>query len=244
MDNRKSIIDKIAQMQRLSENSGSFENEASVAARKIQELMEKYSISWAEVHQSEAIKQAAEYEQIFAEQSSDFIHGFVKKWHWDLAEIIAQITHTKYFLRGNRWMYFFGVDENAQIASALYAEWVVAIDAAAKDALKKYRAWLVKKFYTGQKNFYTQLPEEYQTKNYRESWIEGCLHAVSMKVIESQSQTKALVLYDEEVEKKYKERYKKMKKAKISNLRGISWRGLFDGREFGSKLNIGAKKLK
>lgn len=240
---RQSIINKIAQMQSLTNDSGAFENEASIAARKIQELMEKYSISWAEVHQSEAIKQSAEYEKVFEDRPAEFIHGFVKKWHWDLARIIARITHTKYYLRGGKYMYFFGVEENAKIAAALYAEWVVTIDAAAKHALKKYRSWLVSKFYTGQKNFYTTLPREYRTDTYRESWIVGCLEGILLNVVQSESKSSALVLYDEEVTKKFHERNPKLKKVNVRQMNMSSMAGYSAGKDFGLNVNLQSKKL-
>lgn len=243
MDNRQSIINKIAKMSKLTENSGAFEGEASNAASMIQTLMEKYAISWQEVHQSEAVKQEAEYERIFDNKGSEFTHGFVKKWNWDLARIIAKITHTKYYLAGGKYMYFFGVEENAQIAAALYTEWVVTIDAAAKHALKKYRSWLVSKFYTGQKNFYTQLPEEYQTKYYRESWIEGCLAGISERVRQEESQSSVLVLYDAEVEKKFRQRNPRLKHVKTHGPSGYSSMGIQHGVEYGRNVNLKAKKL-
>lgn len=241
MDTRQSIINKIAQMQRLTADSGAFEGEVTAAANMINKLMEKYSISWAEIYQDAANKQQVEFQQAFDEKMSDFAIGMVKKWHWDLAGIIAEITHTKYFLRGNKWMTFFGVQENAEVATALYNQWVVAIDIAGKDALKKYRSWLVSKFYTGQKNFYTQLPQEYQTKYYRESWIAGCLAGISKNIVREQQTS--LVLYDAEVEKQYKERYTKMRKAKVNNMKGFSHKGIADGMAYGSSINVGAKPL-
>lgn len=245
MDKSK-LIELILNMGKLADDPAAFENEASVAAAKIRELMTKHSLDWADVHAAQANEQEREYEKAFAHATAEYLYRGIQKWHWQLARIIARITHTKHFAAGN-YMKFFGVSANAETAAALYAQWRANIDELAKKELFRYRMWLQKHYYHGEnkKNFYTRLPPELRTKYYRISWIDGCLKGILQKVIENESKDqKALVLYKEEIDNQFRSHHPKVSLITPKDSKGFSVRGYEDGFSVGSKMDITAKPLK
>lgn len=263
------IIETIAKLSALtSTDSGAFQGEISNASAKIQELMDKYSISWMEINNHRADKQAKEFSNAFDSQTSDFMHKKIQKWHWSLARLIARVTNTKHYSSSTR-MAFFGIDENAQIASALYTLWITNINAMAETALKNHRKEMLKQF-GDRPNFFSSLPTDLQPKYYRSSWIDGCLSAMSNNVREQEvarevAITKerkdsivgtiskeeankiilaptAITLFNRELEIKWKSFSSRFRSvASASSRSGFSNAGYEAGQKAGSAVKIGSK---
>lgn len=243
---KNKIIEMIAKMSALTADSGAFQGEISNASSKIQELMDKYSISWNEVHAHTYDKQSKEYEEAFGDQSSDYMHKQVKKWHWDLARLIARVTHTRQFLSGSRFA-FFGTVENAEIASALYTLWVSNISKMSEDALKVHKREMLKEF-GDHKNFWSSLPYDLQPKNFKPGWIDGCLAGMLKNVAEQEQQrpkeaAASIVLYKKSVDIEYEKISKRFKTARVSRSSGFSNAGYAAGSKVGSSINIASKPV-
>lgn len=249
-EQKDKIIDLISKMSALTAtDSGAFQGEISNASAKIQELMDKYSITWAEVHGKMADKQSKEFEDAFTTQNSDYVHKKVLKWHWKLARIIARVTHTKYYVTRDTTMVFFGTTENASIASSLYTLWVANITKMAKDACEVHRKNMVEE-YGNRPKFWTSLPKELQWRYYFNSWIDGCLDGMNSNVYEQEQHRekeveKAIVLYTRKVEEEWDNFTESMRFKKVNTAGNgssvFSNAGYTSGKTTGSSIKIGSK---
>jgi hypothetical protein len=245
----------------VASDSNAFEGEIANATAKIQQLMLRYSISDYELNMKKADREHADYKKIFKEGASGVKNLRTLKWHWDLASLIATVTNTKYFRRGSwksdiqksaREFYFFGTEQNVQVASQLYTQWITDIANMADAALKARRDELTEKYdnnHVKAKNFWPNLPSEERTLHYRTSWIIGCIQgmreavAVEEKTISKTSST-AIQLYRTEIEKSYEDFSKGFKKINIGGGRGFSFDAYQKGKETGKKINIASKRIK
>lgn len=272
-EKRKKIIDTIAKMQRIANpDSKAFQGEMDNASRMAKELMEKYIITEEELHAAAVEEQIREVEEAYKEYAAEqTIHG-LKQWHWDLARLISRITHTRYYsssYRGTGKMKFFGQETNAEIAAAMYAEWLPTIEHMAYRALVEYARELERKYdykaWERGKNawvaggndrrdypkFQETIPHHERATNFKSSWLTGCLRGMR-EVIDEQERardrqaTSALAVYDQRLADQY-QRWAKaigMRSANIrGNGRGFSEAGYSRGTETGSSINIGAKRM-
>ncbi|MEO6566158.1 MAG: DUF2786 domain-containing protein [Casimicrobiaceae bacterium] len=194
MANEK-ILQIITNLSKLTEDSGAFKEEASSAAAKIQELMEKYAISQMDVDNFRADKQEEEFKVAFKSAEAEYKHKNVQEWEWSLTRLIADITMTRHYITGygshKRYggmarMVFFGVKENAEMASQLYTLWHTNIEVMAEQARWKNVLELKKK-YKGIPKFRHWIAEnrpDEDPRYFRSSWIRGCLRAMRDKVWE------------------------------------------------------------
>jgi hypothetical protein len=272
MTDRNKILEMIAKASRLTEDAGAFQGEASAAAAKIQELMEKYAISQMDIQNYIADKQEKEFKESFESVQSEFQHNNVQEWEWSLARLIADITMTRNYASGigshRRYngkyyakMVFFGAKENAEAAAELYALWHENIERMAEQARRENLKSLKRKYGKMKKlrHFIQDNFPEDDPKYFRASWIRGCLNAMHNKVYEerkareqeretskegSTGSQNAIILYKAEVDKAYTEMAKYgFKKVKTKGSRGFSSEGYRRGQETGSKIRIGSKQL-
>lgn len=257
-DRRKKIMEQIAKLAALANpESNSFENEMKVAASKISELMDKYSITWAEIHAEQADKQDAEFAKAFDINSTEQSFKGMRAWHWRLARIIASITNTRHYATGSAsygWHFtFFGTDDNTRVASMLYDQWVITIALAARKATDKNYSDLVRK-YGNRPRFREWLRFTYpelDTRFFMASWLDGCLSAIATNVREERwakqqqqtAESNALVIFRRELDVRYEAMAKGMKKANISGSSGYSESGYQAGKAFGSSVRIGSKSV-
>lgn len=265
MADRNKIIEMIAKMSRLTEDVGAFQNEASVAAAKIQELMEKYAISQMDVQNFIADKQEKEYKIAFESKMSEFRHKAIQEWEWSLARVIADVTMTRHYSLGGRFV-FFGVPENAEAAVYLYTLWHSNIETMAEKARWENVLALRKKYgkRPALRHWIQENHPEDDPKYFRPSWIRGCLHAMAMNVynerkareeaievdalppgekVQAQANASAIVLYKAEVDKAYEVLSKGFKTINTKGSSGWSSAGYIQGKETGSKIKIGSKEL-
>ena len=253
MDKQK-VIELIAKMSTLTEDSGAFQGEIAAASAKIQQLMDKHAIEWNDIHGYRANKQEKEMSKVFTSKMSDFQHGSLKKWYWQLARVIARATHTRHYSWGKR-MTFFGVEQNAEIASQLYLLWLGNIDQMSKKAKKESFAELRKQYpeliEQYGKNIIGELNRRYPelgTQYFTQSWISGCIAAMNENLREQEVQreevsTNAITLYKEEVDKEYSKMSKGFKTVNTSSSSGFSGIGYAKGREAGSNISLGSKPI-
>ncbi len=176
---KSKVLETIAKLSALSNDSGAFQGEISTATSKIEMLMRKYSISQMEVDGFMADEQEKEMKDAFASVISEFRFRAIKKWHWDLARIISRITYTRHYSTGKR-MTFFGMENNAKVASELYILWLKNIEEVAEDANKKHRRECIKK-YGDRPNFFSWVSDNHpedDPKYFRSSWIQGCINGM------------------------------------------------------------------
>ena len=262
-DARTKIIETIAKLSAMmNPDANAFQGEINNAAAKIQELMDKYSISQAELQAAQVDSSRKDFDQQFATKTAEYTIKGIKAWHWALAKVIAEITHTKNFSRGygtRHHMQFFGESANSEIASNLFAEWVQIIEAMAisatddywKIVMKKYNyaGWLKDKKANGYSDkFMETVPYEERTTYYKISWLDGCVlgikHAVhKQEEKRSQEVSTALVVYEEKVELAYKSLELRFRTVKVNHARGSSNIGRDQGYEAGSKIKIGLNKV-
>lgn len=248
MDKSK-VIEMISKMSALTKDSGAFQGEISNASAKIQELMDKYSITWAEIHSVEADKQSKEYEMAFTSKPSDYSFKKVQAWHWRLAKLIAKVTHTRHYLSGGTIMMFFGTTENCQIAAMLYTLWVTNIKAMSEQATKAHRLKMLRDF-PHRPNFFATLPPEFQLKYYRNSWIAGCLDGMFSNVVVQENSrdvqtSNAIVLFTKEIDRHYKD-FKEAYNFQSVHVKGMSAKsntGYEAGVRTGKNISIGAKPI-
>ncbi len=252
-DNRDKILETLLKMSALTEEgSGAFQGEISAASAKIQQMMDKYSISWAEVHAKQAADQAKEFEKEFAGQPADYVFKSIKKWHWQLAHLIERVTHTRCYSSGWRQAHhilFFGTEENAAAAAQLFALWVVNLEAMSLQSLKEYKRSLLRK-YKDRPNFFSSLPYDEQPKNYRESWVRGCITEMNKNVREQEvarepAVENAIVLFHEELKRQWDKFaadfvYKKTSSRSSSS---TSVAGYTNGQKAGAGITLGSKSI-
>lgn len=256
---RRKILERVVKLSNMvSPDANAFQGEINNAAAKIQELMDKYSISAEDV---EAAKSGADSKQdeAFTEGSGCKIDG-IKPWHWVLANAIARVTHTRHYALTNRttaWMKFFGRGGNSEVASSLFSEWSQVIEAMAESATDDYWKVVMKKYHYAdflkQKKlglthgkFMDSVPYGERTTYYKRSWLDGCVDQI-MQAVREQEKTRtdetstALVIYDEKLTEAYNDFSKNFRSAKsaVRKTRGYSEVGYGAGREAGSTINIG-----
>lgn len=197
MADRTKIIEMIAKMSRLTEDAGAFKGEASAAAAKIQELMEKYAISQMDVNNYLADKSEKEFKQAFTSVASEFKHKNIQSWEWSLARLIADVTITRCYSSGigmsrrygpeyGAHFVFFGAEENAKAATELYALWHENIEKMAEQARWANVLELKKKYghYPKFRHWIKVNRPDEDPQYFRGSWIQGCISAMSQKVWE------------------------------------------------------------
>lgn len=250
-DKREKIIDRIRKMMALTEDSGAFAGEISAASGKIQELMDKYSITEMELLASQDKDSAPQFEAA----CSDAVLFTVVAWHWELAHLIARVTHTKTYMKSiyssdgfvkstekkanktkrphrANTMVFFGDPSNVAVAGMLYLEWLMKLDNLSEEAAKKYSKVERAKYGFA------------DTKAYRRSWIKGCLDGMRATISEqersrSEEMTKAIVLVSRALLEAYS-----IHAAHFSTRRGSSGgrtnsQGFQDGHNVGKGMSLG-----
>lgn len=114
MENREKILKKIENLLALAGNNPS-ENEALAAALKAQELMAKYNIELAEVQDGKPA------EKIVVEKYSPKANcHYVRKWRYDLANIIAKNFCCKTYVINREITVFYGYEKDAKIAVEVF----------------------------------------------------------------------------------------------------------------------------
>ena len=259
MDNKRlKIIETIAKMSRLTEEgSGAFMGEISNASAKIAELMEKYAISQIDVQNFMADKQEKEFAQEFTSEYSEHRHTAIKEWNWRLARLVARVTMTRHYSSGGR-MVFFGVAENAKIASDMYVLWLHNIEDMARKATDDNFKELIRK-YGNRKQFRHWIAVEYpedDPRYFRSSWISGCLNAMFENVAKEErerelereehaetAKSNALVLYKQEIIKAYSNIMQNSRTVHTSSSKGFSNSGYIKGKQTGSRIRIQSKQV-
>lgn len=197
MSDKKRILETIYKMSQLTEDAGAFQGEASAAAAKIQELMEKYAISQMEIDTFSADRQEKEFKVVFESVESEFQHKDIREWEWSLVRLISKITMTRCYTRGHGMfkkygvaarMVFFGVKENAATAAELYALWHDNIEKIADKAQHENIIELRKKYgrRPALRLWIAENHPEDDPRYFRSSWIRGCLNAMHSKVFEEE----------------------------------------------------------
>lgn len=259
MDKQK-IIEQVLKLRKLADpNSGAFQGEMESAARKIQEFMDKYTISASDVDDAEAEAGFRETETIFNEMRSDFEIAGLAAWHWALAKQVARITHTKTWARttGRRGrMVFFGSSENSRVALEIFDEWVTLIAEVAEKSLKDHWKLVMREYdYDGflrrkklgleYGKFMDTVPKGLRTTYYKESWLNGCIDGIrssidSQEESRTQETSTALVPYTTALDRAYNQI--PMEQAKTRERVG-SLLAYASGQQFGKSVRLGSKKL-
>lgn len=271
-DRRKQILEMIAKLSKITKESNAFQGEINNAAAKIQELMDKYSITSMEVDEVVAKGDDNEFKAAFESKFAEYQVKGIVKWHWDLAAIIARMTHTKSYCTsyGRRGTFvFFGEKVNTEVATQLFIEWVQVIEMMAISALDDYWKVVMKKYdYKGwlkskkdkelhhgkwpgyQDKFMNTVPYEERTTYFKSSWLQGCVDGLSHAVSEQEdSRNKevgsAIVLYTEKVDEAYALMKKGMRfrSAHVAGGRVGSGAGYQSGYKTGKGLNLTRKKI-
>lgn len=143
---RKKLIETAKKLYLLSENHAATENEAKVASKKLQQLLDKHQI---EMH--EVLAEAGEKID-YQEARTNLNYGRVKKWQTMLAGAVCRITTTKSYWKGRfdttvnntkkvsfgREPVFWGEEGAAEVAAEIYRYWALNIDLMAKKATSEY----------------------------------------------------------------------------------------------------------
>lgn len=233
-EKRKAIIDRLIKLQGLADTTAnSFQNEVSVATAKIAEIMNKYAISWAELQAAKQTQDDRQYEQEFKDKESDHVFRNVKAWHWKLAQIVGNATNTKPFRSGSR-MVFYGLESSGEYACEIFTEFLGMLDRISLKAQREY----VKEHGRG----------SVESRYFRSSWLAGCLTQMSNNVYAEkqkarQANNTALVLFENAIEKAYKDRSRGFVNTRGRGISIYSNSGYESGKAFGSGIHVGSKKL-
>lgn len=265
--NRNRIIERIASIAKLQGGAGAFQGEINNAASLIQSLMDKYSISQQEIEMENLKNETKAIEEEFIQKPSTYwVHGLAQ-WHLVLAGLIARITHTKSYFgtlkKGGRAK-FFGSENNVEVATVLFTEWVQIIMAMCDSAIDDHWQYLIKKYdYPGflakkkemglgrEYSFMQEVvPQSERTTHFKSSWYTGCLHGIAAALNQQERSREegvqtALVLYHENLDEKYKvfSLAVNMKDTKIKPPKVLSNIGYDQGYETGKKIRIGSKRV-
>lgn len=114
MENREKVLKKIENLLALAANNPS-ENEALSAALKAQELMAKYNIELAEVEGQDKSEEIVK--ETYAPKAN--CH-YVRKWRYQLANIIAKNFCCKTYVVNRETTVFYGCSKDAKIAVEVF----------------------------------------------------------------------------------------------------------------------------
>ena len=264
-DRRKQILEMIAKLSRITRESNAFQGEIENAASKIQELMDKYSITQDMVDEVNASSNSRELEREFESKSADYCVRGIVRWHWDLAGVIARITHTRHYCRSYKrtgTFVFFGEQANVEVATALFIEWVQVIEMMAVSALddrwkylmKKYdyNGWLMEKKERGyaDEKFMDSVPFEERTTYFKSSWLQGCVDGIRCAVSKQEELREekvgtAIVLYQDKVDEAYAIMAKEQKfsRVSVSSPKLYSSQGYEGGYKVGKGITLNSKKI-
>lgn len=255
MADKKKIIEMLQKLSAVANpDSGAFAGEMSNASAKIQELMDKHSITWAEVQAKEAEDQHREMKKEFTNKRSEYTFRGIKQWHWNLAGLIAYITHTKEYAKTGRvggspfgYMMFFGNPDNVEAAAELFAQWTILITDMANKAMKARKREMLRLF-GDRPNFFASLPPEMQLTYYRSSWISGCISGMWTNVQRVEEERppevqNAIMLFKKDLSIAYEDFSKGFAKIGGGGSSGYSDAGYAAGKETGSSLSVGAKGI-
>jgi len=267
---RKKIIEQVRKLSEIvNPDSGAFEGEIANASAAMQRLMDKYSISMAEVHEAGNVV----IDEAFKSKNADAMFGVIRSWHWQLARVIAHITHTKHFSTGKytdddkpmktvygyerslgKTIGFYGKESSAELASQLFVEWLNKLTLMALEATSVYCKELVTEYNELNRGI-RSVNSAYRISGlmgehpnvFRQSWLQGCLSAVSKSLQEQEdSRTKnvslALVVFDENLAAKWK-LFSKGFNTVSSGGNDFNTLGYAKGSEVGATLHIGQKSM-
>lgn len=256
-EQREKAIEKIKLMSEITESNAAFFGEISAASGRIQVLMDKYHIEWAEIYAS----QENDNSDVFASVDADTVICRTVAWHWGLADVIARMTHTKHF-RGGRYsengveksadIYnpnyknsnkrkrvnffktfgFYGEENSAKLAAGLFQKWLARIDIASlTETQKEKRKGMVN-----------------NARVYRNSFLDGCIEAMMSKVLASENERKeemstALMVVDDKVNDAYVDFSKNFGSINIGGNKKYSAAGYQHGKRYGVAINPMAKEI-
>lgn len=264
-DTRRKMLEKVRALAQLANpENGAFENEAAVATAAMQRLMDKYSISMAELMEEETRK----LDQVMVDLESTASLHEITAWHWRLARVIGRMTHTKHYGSYNTGSYnwrtktgrrdkriaFYGPEDAAKLAGDLFAEWLVRIELEADLATKRYAEQLKDEWNSD--NPERPVKSAYNIKGlgedhplvYKSSWLSGCLSGLDHAMWEqekerSQQTSSALAIYDGKLAEAWNEHSKGLKSVSMNSTGSRNGAGLRDGRSAGASMHIGQKKV-
>jgi len=256
--NRIKAIEKIKLMSEITEDNGAFSGEIAAASSRIQSLMNKYAIEWAEIY----VSQENDNAEKFINASADVVISRTVAWHWKLARIISRITHTKHYrnskysaegvvksadiynpnykkLKNPKKAYsyktfgFYGEENSAKFASELFAKWLARIDVESLIAMKKAKS--------ANKNIDARI--------FRKSFLDGCVEGMNERIDEenakmNQLSSNALAVVDSAVNEAYKKFSENFGTTSIGRNRTYSAEGYANGKLYGKSINLSAKEIK
>lgn len=250
----------IMQVKKLSElanpENGGYENEVSVAAAKMQQLMDKYNISLLEVMQADEISPSS---ILFEQLEATIFLPRLAPWHWKLARAIGYITSTKHystskfgnFERHQGWgstFCFFGNIESCRTATFLFDKWVVEFNQMATQATSQYCKEKCAEY--GAKNAY-RINYRYQAEHpnaFRNSWLIGCANAVATAAYDQTKKrdtatSQALMVIENKLVAAYKEHSKEFRTVNTSGSGNMNPEGYMKGMSTGNSLSLNPKSL-
>jgi len=268
MTDRQKILEKVRKLSEITNpDSGAFPGEIANASALMQKLMDEYSISIGEVLEGQNQK----YDEAFGSANADLMLGLVKSWHWQLAQIISRITHTRHYSTGTyvpdgkrtsfgdkrtrgRTIAFYGPGSSAEMAADLYVEWVSKMTIMVLLATSEYCKGLIEvynKTYPHRspiKSAYKiQFLGDDHPNVFRNSWLMGCLSEISSSLYQqekarSAGTSSALMIVEKQIDEKWKDYSKHFSSAAPSE-RMINSQGYSSGKEAGASIHIGQKSM-
>jgi len=268
MTDRSKILEKVRKLSEITNpDSGAFPGEIANASALMQKLMDEYSISIGEVLEGQNQK----YDEAFKSADADLMLGLVKSWHWQLARIIARITHTRHYSTGSydhdgkrtpfgdkrtrgRTIAFYGPGSSAEMAADLYGEWVARMTLMVLQATSKYCQELMEVHNGMYVNH--QVKSAYKIRNlgehhpnvFRNSWLEGCLSEISSSLYQqekarSSGTSSALMVVEKQIDLKWMDYSKSFTTTTRSDSGMTNSRGYYSGKEAGASIHIGQKAV-
>lgn len=263
-DKREKIIEQIHKLMGITNpDSNAFQGEISNASAMIQRLMDKYSISEAEI----AIKNNKTVEEAFDKKSSTTVFGGIVSWHWRLARVIQAVTHTKCYStygsgktisgkgKSGKVIAFFGTPDNIAIATMLFDQWVGIITEMAGKATTQWCHELAKMYpeeyatLAKPSNYnFKYIPNGHKPLVFKSSWLKACVDAMNDAVLHEEKQrtttmTNALVVYNKNVMVAYSAFSRGFRHAHTRGQSSTSAEGTRRGHEAGSKLHVSLHNL-
>lgn len=246
---REKALELIANLSRISLENGSAQEEVETAGKAIQRLMQTWQVEWGEIYDTESKRRKATFEGM----SSEYTAPQFLLWHWKLADIVGMVTGTRYWLGitkdgKNQTMHFYGDPSSVRVAASLYAQWASILWDLSVIREKEYAAALAAKI--GVKSVYSLrgLGSRHPFI-YRNSWLIGCLdamyltHRLDQYEAEKGAGGSAIVLYREELDRRYEDVTKNFSKSEPGKRDQTNQTGYRIGVQDGKKIKIGLKTL-
>lgn len=177
-NNRSELIEKLQNLLKMTIENGCSENEAEIAARKVNDLLIKYNLSLSEVERSSTENTEMDMvvpHDIKANGKKDYHHHHMPDYLHHLAVSIGRLNFCEVI--GNNTVIYLGTKKDTELAAYMFQSLIYKVR---QQAAVEFKNWVKSKY--GQPH---QPRDEAYGRNHpnvwKESWVDGACSSLGSK---------------------------------------------------------------